>query len=92
VLVIRNPNRVHPRDQFSGLPLLGILPPRAAKLISKLVRRNRSHVRLLTHRAAHRELRAAGFTDVRTVRRKGHSRVRDAIAGYQHFTARRLSS
>jgi 2-polyprenyl-3-methyl-5-hydroxy-6-metoxy-1,4-benzoquinol methylase len=89
VLVIRNPNRLHPIDQFSGLPLVGALPPRGARAVGRLVRRNRSEVRLVTHRAAHRELRQAGFTDIRTIRRAGMSRAREAVAGYQHFVARR---
>lgn len=90
VLVIRNPNRIHPVDQFSGLPLVGMLPPRGARFVAWLFRRkNRSHVRLLTHRAARRELRQAGFTDVQVVRRPNQWRVREALAGYQHLTARR---
>jgi 2-polyprenyl-3-methyl-5-hydroxy-6-metoxy-1,4-benzoquinol methylase len=89
VLVVRNPNRVHPVDQFSGLPLVGMLPPRAARLAGRVARRNRSHVRLLTPQAAERELRRAGFADVTTVRRAKQSRLREAVAGYQHLTARR---
>jgi 2-polyprenyl-3-methyl-5-hydroxy-6-metoxy-1,4-benzoquinol methylase len=90
VLVIRNPNRIHHTDQFSGLPLVGMLPPAAAHLVARVMRRrNRSEVRLLTHRAARRELAQAGFTDVRSVRRTGQSRLRDAVSGYQHFIARR---
>jgi 2-polyprenyl-3-methyl-5-hydroxy-6-metoxy-1,4-benzoquinol methylase len=92
VLVIRNPNRMHPRDQFTGLPFVGMLPPRAARGVGRLMRRNRSHVRLVTHRAAHRELQRAGFTDVRTINRPDQSRLRRALAGYQHFTARRPES
>jgi 2-polyprenyl-3-methyl-5-hydroxy-6-metoxy-1,4-benzoquinol methylase len=89
VAVIRNPNRIHPVDQFSGIPLLGILPPSAARLLSRPVRPNRSHVRLLTHRAAERELREAGFEQVDSVRREEQSALRDMLAGYQHLTGRR---
>jgi 2-polyprenyl-3-methyl-5-hydroxy-6-metoxy-1,4-benzoquinol methylase len=88
VLVIRNPNRVHHRDQFSGLPLVGLLPPRLADSAARLLGRERSKVRLLTTRAARRELRKAGFVDVRAVRRPGELRLRAAVAGYQHLVAR----
>lgn len=90
VVVIRNPNRIHPVDQFSGLPFVGMLGPRTARLIARLFRRkNRSHVRLLTQRAAKRELRRVGFAEVQVVRRPNLSRLREAVAGYQHLTARR---
>ena len=31
-LIVRNPNRWHPLDQFTGLPLLQLLPPHQATL------------------------------------------------------------
>jgi hypothetical protein len=89
VLVIRNPNRVHPTDQFTGVPLLGLLPPRAAQLAAAALGKHRSQVRLETNRAARRELRRAGFGEVRSVRRTGESRLRASVTGYQHLVARR---
>jgi 2-polyprenyl-3-methyl-5-hydroxy-6-metoxy-1,4-benzoquinol methylase len=88
VLVIRNPNRAHHLDQFSGLPLVGMLPSRFADAAARLLGRERSRVRLLTSRAARRELRRTGFVDVRLVRRPGELRLRAAVAGYQHLVAR----
>ncbi len=88
-LLIRNPNRVHPVDQFTGVPLLGLLPPSAAQALAAILRKHRSHVRLVSNRAARRELRRAGFSDVRHYRRPRESRLRAAVTGYQHFTARR---
>jgi 2-polyprenyl-3-methyl-5-hydroxy-6-metoxy-1,4-benzoquinol methylase len=89
VLVVRNPNRIHPMDQFSGLPLVGLLPPAGARIVAKLLRRHRSNVRLLTRRAARRELIRSGFSDVQLVRRPSASKLREALAGYQHLIARR---
>jgi 2-polyprenyl-3-methyl-5-hydroxy-6-metoxy-1,4-benzoquinol methylase len=89
VVVIRNPNRIHPRDQFTGIPLLGMLPPFAARRIAALLGRHRSNVRLLSNRAARRELRRAGYRDVRTVRREGELRLRATVTGYQHLIGRR---
>lgn len=89
VLVVRNPNRLHPTDQFTGLPLLGLLSPRWAQRAVSLARRHRSEVRLQTNGAARRELRRAGFSEVRSVRRTGESRLRASVTGYQHLTARR---
>ncbi len=88
-VLIRNPNRVHPRDQFTGIPLLGLLPPRAARALVAVLRRHRSQVRLLSNSAARRELRRAGFSEVRRYRRPRESRLRAAVTGYQHLTARR---
>lgn len=89
VLVLRNPNRVHPVDQFCGVPLLGLLPPTGAKLAARVLRRHRSEVRLLTRRAARRELIRSGFEGVEIVRRPSASRWREAVAGYQHLIGRR---
>lgn len=89
VLVVRNPNRLHPRDQFTGVPGLNALPPRIADAVAGLLRRHRSHVRLLTPAAARRELLAAGFIDVHSVRRPRETRLRALFAGYQHLTGRR---
>lgn len=87
-IVLRNPNRLHPRDQFTGLPLLGTLPPRLANGVAWVLRRHRSRVRMLSGRAARRELRRAGFVLVRSVRRPHEGRLRAMVAGYQHLVAR----
>jgi len=89
VLVVRNPNRWHPVDQFTGLPGLGVLPPLAAQAVAAAARRHRSDVRMLSHAAARRELKRSGFGDVRSARRPGESHLRATLAGYQHLTARR---
>ena len=89
VLVVRNPNRVHPVDQFCGVPLLGLLPPTGAMVAAKVLRRHRSRVRLMTRRGARRELTRSGFSDVQVVRRPSASRLREAVAGYQHLVGRR---
>jgi ubiquinone/menaquinone biosynthesis C-methylase UbiE len=90
VLVVRNPNRLHPVDQFTGVPGLGVLPPLAARSIAAMLRRHRSRVRLVSNQGARRELMRSGFGDVRNVRRPGESRLRAALAGYQHLTGRRI--
>jgi SAM-dependent methyltransferase len=87
-LVTRNPNRLHPRDQFTGLPLLGLLAPARARQVTDALGRHRSNVRLHSPGAAARELRRAGFTQVRWRAQPG--RVLDArFAGYHHVIARR---
>jgi 2-polyprenyl-3-methyl-5-hydroxy-6-metoxy-1,4-benzoquinol methylase len=89
VLVIRNPNRVRLLDQFTGLPLLGLLPPAAAAAISRGARRKRSRVRLLSSRAARRELRRAGFVEVVSVDSATRPGFAVPFAAYQHLLARR---
>jgi 2-polyprenyl-3-methyl-5-hydroxy-6-metoxy-1,4-benzoquinol methylase len=70
-LVIRNPNRLHPRDQFTGLPLLHLLPPALATRLARALGRKRSTVRVLSPRAAERELEASGFSAVASSRSPG---------------------
>jgi SAM-dependent methyltransferase len=87
-LVIRNPNRLHPRDQFTGLPLLALLTPSLARRIASALGRHRSDVRLQSPGGAVRALRRAGFSEVswqpHPVRRPGAR-----FAAYQHVLARR---
>ncbi|HXS46156.1 MAG TPA: class I SAM-dependent methyltransferase [Solirubrobacterales bacterium] len=85
-LAMRNPSIAAPRDPFTGLPLVHQLPgPLAARLMRISARgRSRSAVRLMTAPAAHRELRRAGFSRVRTERHLG-----ERLARYQHLTAQR---
>jgi len=87
-LIIRNPNRLYPRDQFTGLPLLGLLPPSLARRVTAALGRHRSNVRLLSPGGAVRQLRRAGFTDVRWRSLPGR-RLGARFAGYHHVLARR---
>jgi SAM-dependent methyltransferase len=90
-LLARNPNRLTPFDQFTGLPGVNLLGPRAADRTSRLLGRPRSKVRLLTTGSARRELRRAGFVDVHAVASPS-SRWPSAVgwlARYQHLMARR---
>ncbi len=86
-LIVRNPNRLHPRDPFTGLPLLGLLAPGAADRAFGAIGRHRSHVRLYSPGGAVRLLRRAGFSQVRWRGQPGHRRSR--IAAYHHVLARR---
>lgn len=87
-LIVRNPNRLRPRDPFTGVPLLGLLsPPLAERAFAKLGR-HRSRVRLRTPGGAARELRRVGFT--RVCWRVAPTQRRPArIAEYYHVLARR---
>jgi SAM-dependent methyltransferase len=88
-VVIRNPNRWHPRDQFTGLPLITLLPPHAATRLAGRLGRPRSEVRLVSPLEAKRELRRVGFTDV-TLAASPASRWPEfmkPIARYQHLVA-----
>lgn len=87
-LVIRNPNRLHPRDQFTGLPLLGLLEPSLAQRVVAALGRHRSRVRMRSPGGGVRELRRAGFTDVRWRARTGRRRG-SRFASYHHMLARR---
>lgn len=90
-LVIRNPNRWSARDQFTGLPLIQLLPPREAVAVSGRLGRDRSLVRLTSGPEAVRELRRAGFEQVHNVsppQRTWPSFMRP-VARYQHLIARR---
>lgn len=89
-IVVRNPNRLHPVDQFSGIPLLGLLAPEEAARVADRLGRRRSHCRLLSPRAARRELREAGFAGVlhHASARHGWSHP-SLLARYSHFSALR---
>jgi 2-polyprenyl-3-methyl-5-hydroxy-6-metoxy-1,4-benzoquinol methylase len=89
VLVVRDPSRLRLRDQFTGLPLLGMLPPPLARTVSRVLGRSRSDVRLRSKAVARRELREAGFVDVQTVAPPGRSRLAASFAAYHHLVARR---
>ena len=90
-LVIRNPNRWNPRDPFTGLPMIQLLPPDQAARMTGLLGRPRSEVRLASPLEARRELRRVGFIDVTHVPSPA-SRwppFMKPFARYQHLIARR---
>ena len=91
VLAIRNPNRSHPLDQFSGLPLVQLLPPAVAVRASRALGRPRSLTRVVSPLGARRELRRAGFDEIvrHDVGRDRRLRVLGPLRRYQHFTALR---
>lgn len=62
ILVGREPNRLHPFDPFTGLPLVHLLPPRATVVVARALGRPRSFVRLRATASARRELERSGFT------------------------------
>lgn len=85
---MRNPNRLHPRDQFTGLPLLAMLSPDLAGRVTHALGRDRSEVRLSSPGSAVRQLRRAGFTHVRWRAQPGR-RLGARLAGYHHVLGRR---
>jgi ubiquinone/menaquinone biosynthesis C-methylase UbiE len=93
ILVIRNPNRWHPRDQFTNLPLIPLLPPHAATRLSERLGRPRSQVRLVSPLEAKRELRRAGFSDVKLAASPASRwpEFMKPVARYQHLIARKPS-
>lgn len=90
-LVVRNPNRWNPLDQFTGLPLLQLLPPRRAVRTAKRLGRDRSLVRLTSPPEGTREMRAAGFEAVShaSPAERGWPAVLKPLARYQHLVGRR---
>jgi|GEM_PF-1046356 len=85
-VTMRNPNRLHPRDQFTGLPLLPLLPPTLAQRATRALGRHRSQVRLRSPGGTVRTLRRAGFAQARWRPRPGGG-LRDRFAGYHHVLA-----
>jgi 2-polyprenyl-3-methyl-5-hydroxy-6-metoxy-1,4-benzoquinol methylase len=89
-IVIRNPNRLFPVDQFSGIPLLSLLAPADAVRLAGRFGRRRSLCRLTSPHTARRELLEAGF-----VGPIHHAGVRAGwarpatFARYTHFSALR---
>ena len=89
-IVLRNPNRLHPIDQFSGIPLLSFLSPDDAVRVAGRLGRRRSRCRLLSPQASRRELGAAGFAGVLHHASAGHGLSRPSLlARYSHFSALR---
>ena len=92
--IFRNPNRWNPIDQFTGWPLIHLLPPDAASALARRAGRKRSHCRLTSPPQARRELRGAGFDRIVQpgfMPESGRSDALKAFARYQHFVARRPS-
>lgn len=89
VVVCRNPNRWHPRDQFTRLPLIQLLPVDAAAAVAGRLGRKRSAAVATSPRQARRELRAAGFTEIRhhAAHRRRKASALKLVARYHHFTA-----
>jgi SAM-dependent methyltransferase len=92
-LIVRNPNRWNPMDQFTGLPLLQLLPPERAVATASRLGHDRSLVRLASPAEAVRELRAAGFEAVTRTSppERGRPRLLEPFARYQHLIGRRPS-
>ena len=91
-LVMRNPNRLFPLDQFTGIPLLGLLPAARRGARSRaLLGRRRSDVRLTVDAGARgaSSPRPASPTSASPSPRAGAlDRLLVPIARYQHVVAR----
>lgn len=61
VLVTRNPNRLHPVDQFTGIPLIHLLSPVRAVAAARRLGHERSLCRLVSPVSARREMADVGF-------------------------------
>jgi 2-polyprenyl-3-methyl-5-hydroxy-6-metoxy-1,4-benzoquinol methylase len=86
-ILVRDPNRLHPRDHFTGRWLIAALPPRLANAASRALGRRRSFVRLRTPRSTCRELSQVGFVATEIASPGG--RLRRTLAGYNLVIARR---
>lgn len=91
VLLIRELNGWHPFDQFTHIPVLPALAPERAARVARLLGRARPVVRVVSPRALARELRDAGYEDVRHLsdRPGGVVRLTRNLARYQHVVARK---
>jgi SAM-dependent methyltransferase len=78
-MIVRNPNRWFPLDQFTGIPLIHLLPSYLAQRAARLLGRSRSSVRVTSPFEAARELRAAGLEQVKRV--SPPSEHRSAVVG-----------
>jgi 2-polyprenyl-3-methyl-5-hydroxy-6-metoxy-1,4-benzoquinol methylase len=90
-VLIRSANRWSTRDQFTGIPLIQLLPPNQAVRVANRMGRERSLVRVTSGPEAVRELRRAGFEQVHNVsspERRWPAFMRP-VARYQHLIARR---
>ncbi|MFI5009026.1 MAG: methyltransferase domain-containing protein [Solirubrobacterales bacterium] len=87
-VAMRNPNRLHPRDQFTGLPLLGLLPASLARRVTHALGHHRPEVRIHSPHRATRQVRSAGFTNAHWRPHRGRGLL-DRFAGHHHVLARR---
>jgi SAM-dependent methyltransferase len=87
-VAMRNPNRLHLRDQFTGLPLLSLLPLSLVRRVTRSLDTHRSDVRLRSPGASVRQVRRAGFSQACWRAQPGR-RVGAMFAGYHHVIARR---
>ncbi len=55
-VIVRDPNRLHPRDNFTGWWCIGMLPHQTATVLTKAAGTRRSRVRLRTPHGARAEL------------------------------------
>lgn len=90
LLIARTPNRAHPIDRFTRLPLIQWLTPRQCAWVADRLGRARPLVRLTSPRRGRVELEAAGFVDVRQVGTHGllRSSLRHFVR-YHHLLATR---
>ncbi len=90
LLLIAEPNRFHPRDRFSGVLGVNLLPQpliRALRVVPRL--RRRATVRIVTAGRLRRELRRAGFIEVASLSPPRTSRPQTLLAGYHQTAGRR---
>jgi SAM-dependent methyltransferase len=90
-LVTRDPNRWHPIDGFTRLPLIHLLPPERSRQLAERLNRKRSPARIASPLEVRRDLRAVGFVDISQpdfadAPRPGFVKL---VARYHSFTARR---
>lgn len=93
-LLLRNPNPLHPLDQFTQIPLLALLPPAQAVAVARRLGHDRSLVRLRPSWAARRELELAGYVNVVVAGFVAGTKPDwlRAVARYQHLLAFRPPS
>jgi SAM-dependent methyltransferase len=87
-LVTCNPNRLHPHDQFTGLPVLRLLPRALAQQVAEALGHHRPNVRLRSPGGAVRQLRRAGFTQAHWHAQLEHG-LGARFASHHHVIARR---
>lgn len=90
-LIARNPNRAHPIDVFTSLPLVHWGTPQQTRGITSLLGHERPVVRLTSPWRGRAELEAAGFVQVAhgaAVENGWRERLK-SVARYHHVIARR---
>ena len=95
VLVVRDPNALHPLDHFSKkIPLLPLLPPALAGRVASGLGVTRPPLRLVTPWTLRRAVAEAGWCDARPEASwpARSLRITVPLARYQHLTAVRAAS